>query len=121
MPLLSRNSSKTSSRTSIPDAINEINDEDNINNINTTIYLTDNELNSLMNNRTEEVSHTMTNPLGRLLLQLGASHNKLMELNNPNNPNNLMNLSDMCKSFQEGVRLNKDEIYTSIKNSSNLL
>ena len=118
MPLLSRNSSKTSSRTSIPDAINEINDEDNIN---TTIYLTDNELNSLMNNRTEEVSHTMTNPLGRLLLQLGASHNKLMEINNPNNPNNLMNLSDMCKSFQEGVRLNKDEIYTSIKNSSNLL
>ena len=83
MPLLSRNSSKTSSRTSIPDAINEINDEDNIN---TTIYLTDNELNSLMKNRndSEEVNHTVTNPLGRLLLQLGASHNKLLEMNNPN-------------------------------------
>ena len=111
MPLLSRNSSKTSSRTSIPDAIE--NENDNL--INTTIYLTDNELNSLMKNRndSEEVNHTMTNPLGRLLLQLGASHNKLLEMNNPNTK--LIPLSDICKSFQENCKLNKDEIYTSIQ------
>ena len=85
MPLLSRNSSKTSSRTSIPDALE--NENENLNNSDEVkIYLTDKELKSLMKNRndSDEVNHTMTNPLGRLLLQLGASHNKLLEMNNPN-------------------------------------
>ena len=120
MPLLSRNSSKTSSRTSIPDALENEN-ENLINSDEVKIYLTDKELKSLMKNRndSEEVNHTMTNPLGRLLLQLGASHNKLLEMNNLNTK--LIPLSDICKSFQENCKLNKDEIYTSIQDSSNLL
>ena len=48
MPLLSRNSSKTSSRTSIPDALE--NENENLINLDEVkIYLTDKELKSLMN------------------------------------------------------------------------
>lgn len=112
----SRNSSRNQSSESITDSL--IQEMESTENMDVKIYLTDQEIQKLRNEHKEnnDISKTLNNTLGRLLVQMTTSHNKSVEKSK--NPGEQINVPDLCKAFQETLTIKKEELENAIKTSS---
>lgn len=111
----SRNSSRHQSVESITEAmdINEPNDTEDI-----KIYLNESELQNLMNKPKEkdELTKIMTNPMGKLLVQLGNLYNKVNDQNKMGAES--IQISEICKAFQDTTQSTQNEITSALKAST---
>ena len=112
----SRNSSRNQSSESITDSL--IQEMESTENMDVKIYLTDQEIQKLRNEHKDnnDISKTLNNTLGRLLVQMTTSHNKSVEKSK--NPGEQINVPDLCKAFQETLTIKKEELENAIKTSS---
>lgn len=112
----SRNSSRTQSVESLHENMdnpNEFNTEEEV-----KVYLTDQELQDLMNKHQnkDDISKTISNPLGKMLVQLVNSHNRVVEQQKTGTGQ--IQITDICKAFQDNFKINKEEIHEVIQESS---
>ncbi len=112
----SRNSSRHQSAESIPE-IMDINEpketEEDI-----KLYLNESELYNLMNKTKENevINKTMTNPMGKLLIQLGNFYNKVNDQNKMGAES--IQISEICKAFQDNNQFTQNEISRALKESN---
>ena len=116
----SRNSSKNSSRNQSSESITDsvLQEIDSAEEVDMKIYLTDQEIQELRNSQKEDndIAKTLSNPMGRLLVQMTTSHNKAMEKSK--NTGDQINVPELCKAFQETLSVKKEELENAIKSSS---
>ena len=111
----SRNSSKHTSMESIPDNLsqdNQTQEED------VKIYLTVTEMQELFNKSTgnDNISETLKNPLGKFMIQMQNSHNKLIEAGKVDGEK--ISIADLSKAFQENLSITNENLKTAMEKSA---
>lgn len=115
----SKNSSRNQSSESIMDSF--IHEMDAAEEIETKIYLTDQEIQELRDNQKDnnDIAKTLNNALGRLIVQMTTSHNKSLEKSK--DAGEPINVSDVCKAFQNTLTIKKEELENAVKSSSSTI
>jgi len=110
----SRNSSKHTSMESIPDHLSQENQSQE----DVRIYLTTSEMQDLLNKASEndDLTATLQNPLGKLLIQMQNSHNKWIDSGKVDGEK--ISVSDLSKAFQENLSITQRNLKTAMEKSA---
>ena len=123
---LSRSASRNQSMESIPSEVPRGTDEvtQRITNEEASemkLYLTDTELNEMIHNREKnnEITETLNNPLGQLLVKLTNNYNKNIQTGDETE--GPIQLNEICLAFKEGLKINREDVQEVLKESSDNL